>query len=271
MEYLNRIISTKDWLNNNYDMNNIELALVLGSGLGSFVEHLDNAIEIDFSDIPNFKTSKVEGHKNKLVIGYISGKKIIIMQGRIHYYEGNTMQEVTLPIRVLSLFNIKNLIITNAAGGLTGEAGQLMLIEDHLDLFCENPLIGDNLEVFGDRFPDMSNVYSKELIEIAFKTGRKLGINLTKGIYCYLTGPSYETPFDIKVLKKLGVNAVGMSTVPEVIVAKHSKMKVLGISCITNLAAGISNKPLSHAEVVETTTKVSDDFIKILRGIIEEI
>ncbi len=271
MEYLNKIIAAKDWLENNYDMDNIEIAIVLGSGLGAFAEQLDNPIEIDFTDIPDFKTSEVEGHKNRLVIGYSSGKKIIIMQGRLHYYEGNSMKAVTFPIRVLSMLNIKKIIITNAAGGLTGEAGQLMIIEDHLDLFCENPLIGENLDVFGERFPDMSKVYNPEWINIALEKGRSLGINLTKGTYCYLTGPSYETPFDIRVLKVLGVNAVGMSTVPEALVAKHSKMTILGISCITNLASGISTKPLSHSEVVETTSRVSEDFIKLLRGIIEEL
>lgn len=181
------------------------------------------------------------------------------------------MKEVTFPIRVLSSLGINKLILTNAAGGLTGKAGQLMLIEDHLDLFCSNPLMGENLENFGDRFPDMTEVYNREFIDIAVNVGDKAGIPLTKGTYCYLTGPSYETPFDIKVLKALGVNAVGMSTVPEAIVGKHSKMKILGISCITNLAAGISDKPLSHEEVVETTTKVSDDFISLLKGIIKEI
>ena len=271
MEYLDKIIETKYWLHDNYDLANIQTALVLGSGLGAFAELIEDRVEINFGDIPNFKTSQVIGHNNKVILGRVDGKKIIVMQGRIHHYEGNAMSDVTFPIRVLSMLNIDKLILTNAAGGLTGEAGQLMLIEDHLDLFCPNPLIGENLNEFGDRFPDMSEVYDKELINIALLVGDKLGLNLTKGNYCYLTGPSYETPFDIRVLKGLGVNAVGMSTVPEAIVAKHSNMKVLGISCITNLAAGISDKPLSHAEVVETTTRVSEDFISLLKGIIKEI
>ncbi len=271
MEYYNKILETKDWLLSKYDFIGIDLALVLGSGLGAFADVIENKVEINFDEIPNFKVGKVIGHNNKMILGEVSGKKIVVMQGRVHYYEGNSMKEVTFPIRVLRSLGVEKLILTNAAGGLTGEAGQLMLIEDHLDLFCPNPLIGENLEDFGDRFPDMTAVYNREFINKAIEVGSQAGIVLTKGTYCYLTGPSYETPFDIRVLKGLGVNAVGMSTVPEAIVAKHSKMKTLGISCITNLAAGISDKPLSHTEVVETTTKVSKDFIRLLEGIIKEI
>jgi purine-nucleoside phosphorylase len=271
MEYYNKILETRDWLLSKYNFENIELALVLGSGLGTFADSLENIVEIKFEDIPNFKVGNVVGHNNKMIIGEVDGKAIVVLQGRIHHYEGNTMKEVTFPIRILNSIGIRKLILTNAAGGLTGEAGQLMLIEDHLDLFCPNPLVGENLEEFGDRFPDMTEVYNRNLIDKAVKVGVKTGINLTRGTYCYLTGPSYETPFDIKVLKKLGVNAVGMSTVPEAIVAKHCRMKVLGISCITNLAAGISEKPLSHKEVVETTARVSNDFIRLLKGIIKEI
>lgn len=271
MDYLNKILETRDWLQSNYNLENIDLALILGSGLGAFADLIENRIEINFANIPNFKVGKVVGHNNKMIIGTVAGKKVVVMQGRIHYYEGNSMNEVTFPIRVLSSLGINKLILTNAAGGLTGKAGQLMLIEDHLDLFCPNPLMGVNLEEFGDRFPDMTEVYNREFIIKAFAVGAELGLELTKGTYCYLTGPSYETPFDIKVLKGLGVNAVGMSTVPEALVARHSKMKIMGISCITNLAAGISDKPLSHTEVVETTTRVSDNFIRLLKGIIKEI
>ncbi len=271
MDYLNKIIETKKWLQSKYNFEGIDLALVLGSGLGAFADLIENKVEINFKDIPNFKVGKVVGHNNKMIIGDVAGKKIVVMQGRVHYYEGNSMKEVTFPIRVLSSLGINKLMLTNAAGGLTGEAGQLMLIEDHLDLFCPNPLMGENINEFGDRFPDMTEVYNREFIEKAIEIGNKLQVELTKGTYCYLTGPSYETPFDIKVLKGLGVNAVGMSTVPEALVAKHSKMRILGISCITNLAAGISGKPLSHSEVVETTSRVSEDFIKLLKGIIKEI
>lgn len=271
MDYFNKIIETRDWLSSKYNFDKIDLALVLGSGLGKFVEFIENKVEINFDEIPNFKVGKVVGHNNKMIMGEVAGKNIVVMQGRVHYYEGNTMKEVTFPIRVLRSLGIEKLILTNAAGGLTGKAGQLMLIEDHLDIFCPNPLNGENLDEFGDRFPDMTEVYNREFIVKAIEAGAQAGVELTKGTYCYLTGPSYETPFDIKVLKGLGVNAVGMSTVPEAIVAKHSKMKILGISCITNLAAGISDKPLSHTEVVETTTKVSADFVRLLKGIIKEI
>lgn len=271
MGYYDNILETRNWLLDKYNLKDMDLALILGSGLGAFADSIDNKVEIDFKDIPNFKVGKVIGHNNKMIIGEIEGKKILVLQGRVHHYEGNTMREVTFPIRILSSLDIDKLIITNAAGGLTGEAGQLMLIEDHLDLFCPNPLIGENFEEFGPRFPDMTEVYNKNYIDIAVKVGEEIGISLTRGTYCYLTGPSYETPFDIKVLKNLGVNAVGMSTVPEAIVAKHCGIKVLGISCITNLAAGISGKPLSHKEVVETTARVSNDFLRLLKGIIKEI
>lgn len=271
MEYYDNILETRDWLLNKYNLKGIKLALILGSGLGAFADSIQNKTVINFEDIPNFKVGKVIGHNNKMIIGEIDGKRIIVLQGRIHHYEGNNMKEVTFPIRILSSIGVEKLVLTNAAGGITGEAGQLMLIEDHLDLFCPNPLIGENLEDFGDRFPDMTEVYNREFIDMADKVGEKAGISLTRGTYCYLTGPSYETPFDIKVLKKLGVNAVGMSTVPEAIVARHCGIKILGISCITNLAAGISGKPLSHEEVVETTTRVSNDFIGLLKGIIKEI
>lgn len=271
MEYQDRIDETVKWLGDKYDVEKTELAIILGSGLGTFGDLLENKTEIAFSEIPNFKTSKIPGHNNKLILGRISGKKIMVMQGRIHYYEGNDIKDVTFPIRLFKALKIDKLILTNAAGGLSGEPGQLMLIKDHLDLFCPNPLIGDNLQKFGERFPDMTGVYDKGFIESAISTGERLGIQLTTGNYCYLTGPSYETPFDIQVLKMLGVDAVGMSTVPEAIVGRHSNMKILGISCITNLASGISDKPLSHKEVVETTQKVSDDFIRLLKGIVEVI
>lgn len=271
MEYYDKILETKDWLLSKYNLKDIDLALILGSGLGAFADSIENKIVINFEDIPNFKVGKVIGHNNKIIVGKVDGKNIIVLQGRIHHYEGNTMKEVTFPIRVLSSIGVRNIILTNAAGGLTGESGQLMLIEDHLDLFCPNPLIGENIEEFGTRFPDMTEIYNRDLINKAIMTGNLEGILLTKGTYCYLTGPSYETPFDIKVLKALGVNAVGMSTVPEAIVARHCGINVLGISCITNLAAGISEKPLSHDEVVETTNKVSDNFLRLLKGIIKEI
>lgn len=271
MEYYENILETRDWLLNKYNLKDIDLALILGSGLGVFADSIDSKVEIDFNEIPNFKVGKVIGHNNKMIIGEIDGKRILVLQGRVHYYEGNTMREVTFPIRILSSLGIYKLIITNAAGGLTGEAGQLMLIEDHLDLFCPNPLIGENLEEFGPRFPDMTVVYNKDFIDKAIKVGLEAGISLTKGTYCYLTGPSYETPFDIKVLKNLGVKAVGMSTVPETLVARHCGMDILGISCITNLAAGINDRPLSHKEVVETTSRVSEDFIRLIKGIIKEI
>ena len=271
MNEMENILKAEAWLRDHLDLNGIELALVLGSGLSAFAERLEDPVSVSFGDIPGFKTSSVEGHGNKLTVGTAGGRRIMVMQGRIHHYEGNTMAEVTLPIRVFSRLGVTKLILTNAAGGLVGEPGQLMLIEDHLDLFCPNPLIGGNLEAFGTRFPDMSEVYSRAFRTIAEKVAQDRKIPVTHGTYCYLTGPSYETPFDIRVLKNLGVSAVGMSTVPEAIVAAHCGLKVLGISCITNLAAGISSRPLSHQEVMETTARVAGDFVSLLEGLVKEI
>ena len=270
MTAMENILKAEDWLRRHLDFEGVELALVLGSGLSAFAEHLENPVSVSFGDIPGFKTSSVEGHGNKLIVGSVGGRRIVVMQGRIHHYEGNTMAEVTLPIRVFSRLGINRLILTNAAGGLVGKPGQLMLIEDHLDLFCPNPLMGQNLEEFGTRFPDMSEVYSRDFRKAAKAVAEAKGIQVTEGTYCYLTGPSYETPFDIRVLKNLGVSAVGMSTVPEAIVACHCGIKVLGISCITNLAAGISSNPLSHQEVMETTSRVAGDFVSLLEGLVKE-
>lgn len=271
MKYYQKIQEAADFLKKELKIDYINMAIVLGSGLGFFADYLDNKKDIPFGAIPNFGVSKVVGHGNRLVFGKLEGKNILIMEGRIHFYEGFSMTEVTFPIRVMKELGVEKLLLSNSAGGISGYSENLMLIEDHLDVFCQNPLIGENIEKQGTRFPDMSEVYSKELIEAALKVGKNMGISLAKGVYSYLTGPSYETPFDIKTLKLLGVDAVGMSTVPEAIVANHCGMKILGISCITNLSAGISKNPLSHQEVVETTKKVSQDFAKLIKGIIKEI
>lgn len=255
----------------NLDFQEVELGLVLGSGLKDFAKSLVNPKSLGFDEIPHFIAPKVQGHGNRLLVGMVEGKKVALLEGRVHYYEGHSMKEVTFPIRVLANLGIKTLILTNAAGGIEGEAGQLMVITDHLDLFCPNPLIGPNFEEFGERFPDLSRVYDIKLRDLALETGKQLGVKISQGVYAYLTGPSYETPIDIQVLARLGVSAVGMSTVPEAIVGVHSGMNILGISCITNLAAGISDKPLSHQEVVETTGRVAEDFSRLLRGIIRGI
>lgn len=247
--------------------------IILGSGLGIMAEEINNATYIPYSEIPHFPTTTVKGHKGQLVIGELEGKKVLVMQGRFHYYEGYSMEDVVYPVRVMSQINIKNLIITNAAGGINTQfkPGDLMLINDHINLMGSNPLRGQNIDLLGLRFPDMSEAYSQHLREIAKNVSVKLGIDLKDGIYAAVSGPSYETPAEIRYLRVIGADAVGMSTVPEVIAANHCGIKVMGISCITNMAAGVLNKKLTHEEVVENANKAKDTFIKLIKGIIRRL
>jgi len=252
---------------------NPEIGLILGSGLGVLGDEIENAIRIPYQDIPHFPVSTVEGHKGQLVIGYISGKQVVAMQGRFHYYEGYSLQEVTFPVRVMNKLGVKNIVVTNAAGGVNTsfKAGDLMLIKDQINLMYDNPLMGRNEQEFGVRFPDMSEAYSKKLIEKTKGIAKDLGIDIKEGVYTGLPGPTYETPAEVKMVRTLGGDAVGMSTVPEVIAARHSSMNVLGISCITNMASGILPQPLSHEEVIETTNQVQSVFLELVRAIIKEI
>lgn len=246
------------------------IALVLGSGLGGFADEFEEAVAIPYAEIPGFATSTAEGHAGRLVLGKVGTVPVMAMQGRVHYYEGYTLEEVTFPIRVFKLLGIKQLVLTNAAGGIDIELSQgaLMIISDHLNLMGVNPLRGPNDERFGPRFPDMSEAYSRKLQEVATAEARALNIDIRRGIYGGLAGPSYETPAEIHMLRACGADAVGMSTVPETIVARQMGIEVLGISCITNLAAGISDQPIHHAEVMETGARVRATFTKLLRGII---
>lgn len=250
-----------------------EIALILGSGLGAIADQIEDAEYYDYSDIPHFPVSTVEGHAGRLVIGTLEGKKVVAMQGRFHYYEGYAMKEVTFPVRVMKLLGISKLIVTNAAGAVNEEykPGDLMLISDHLNLSGDNPLIGKNLSEFGTRFPDMSDIYDKQLRQRIKKIAKSLGIELREGVYACMSGPTYETPAEVRMVRILGGDAVGMSTVPESIVAVHSGVKVMGISCMTNMAAGILEQPLNHEEVVETSARVRETFIKLMRQIIKEI
>lgn len=240
------------------------VAVVLGSGLGQVADVVvDNGGKaVEYGSIPHFPTSSVEGHKGRLVAGHVGGARVLLMQGRVHRYEGYRAEQVVFPIRVLHALGVRRLIVTNAAGGLGDgfAAGDLMLIEDHLNLTGDNPLVGPNDARFGPRFPDMSDAYSARLREVAVQVSGERGVNLRRGVYAGLLGPSYETPAEIRMLKTLGAHAVGMSTVHEVIAANHLGMEVLGISCITNLAAGISPVKLSHDEVKETATRVGQVF-----------
>lgn len=252
---------------------NPSIGLVLGSGLGAIAEQIEDPEYYPYSEIPHFPISTVSGHKGRLVIGKLQGKEVIAMEGRFHYYEGYEMSQVTFPIRIMKLIGIEYLIVTNAAGAVNTDfkPGDLMLIKDHINLSGDNPLRGKNLDSFGTRFPDMSQPYNKELINKVKNIASSINIPLREGVYLMMSGPTYETPAEIKMIRTLGGDAVGMSTVPEVIVANHSKIKVIGISCITNMAAGILDQPLSHEEVIETSNKVKKDFILLMNNIIKNI
>lgn len=249
------------------------VALVLGSGLGGFADEFEDAARISYQEIPGFVTSTAQGHAGALVIGNVEGVPVVAMQGRVHYYEGYSLEEVTFPIRTFKLLGIKNLILTNAAGGIDVQLtqGALMVISDHLNLMGVNPLRGVNDERFGPRFPDMSEVYSRALQELVVDEAKELGVTIRRGVYAALAGPSYETPAEIHMLRSFEADAVGMSTVPEAIVARQMGLNVLGISCITNMAAGISEQPINHEEVVETGERVRATFTQLLRRVIAKI
>ena len=250
-----------------------EIALILGSGLGDLADEIKNPTIISYKDIPHFKVSEVVGHKSQLVIGEFCGKEVLVMQGRFHYYEGYTQQEITYPIRVFKEMGIEKLLVTNAAGGSNKEykPGDLMIIKDHINFSGSNPLVGPNDDRFGARFPDMSKAYSPEGRKLIRECANELGINVQEGVYMFFSGPNYETPAEVRMASLLGADAVGMSTVPEVIVANHSGMEVFGISCITNMAAGILDQPLNHEEVIETTTRVKADFSNLVKKFIERV
>lgn len=250
-----------------------EVAIILGSGLGSLAEDVGNKITIKYSEIPHFPVSTVQGHAGQFVYGELEGKKVILMQGRFHYYEGYDIKTVVMPIRVLKILGIDKLIVTNAAGGVNTnfKAGDLMIIKDHINFSGVNPLIGRNIEELGPRFPDMSQAYNRELIRIAKDVANENNIDVVEGVYIMLSGPTYETPGEVRMLRVLGADATGMSTVPEVIVANHSGIKVLGISCITNMACGILDQPLSHEEVMETSERVKHEFKTLVRGVIKRV
>jgi len=249
------------------------IAIVLGSGLGGFADEFDEAVGIPYEEIPGFALSTAQGHAGRLVIGKIDEVPVMAMQGRVHYYEGYSLEQVTFPIRTFKLLGVKTLILTNASGGINVQLSQgaLMVINDHLNLMGDNPLRGPNDERFGPRFPDMSAVYSPGLQEIVVEEAKSIGVEVRRGIYGALSGPSYETPSEIHLMRNLGADAVGMSTVPEAIVARHMDLEVLGISCITNMAAGISDEPINHEEVMATGDRVRDVFALLLQKVVGRI
>jgi purine-nucleoside phosphorylase len=250
-----------------------KIALVLGSGLGAFADEFAGATRIPYAKIPNFPRSTAIGHAGQLVIGKVDGIEVAAMQGRVHLYEGYSVKDVAFPIRVFARMGVRAVILTNAAGGIKKEftQGRLVVLSDHINLQGVNPLSGPNDENFGARFPDMSVAYDKRFRELALAEGRLLGIELGEGVYAALAGPSYETPAEIRYLKTIGADLVGMSTVPEVIAARHTGLRVLGISCVTNAAAGILDQPLDHNDVLQTVERVKGQFIALLRAVIPDI
>lgn len=250
-----------------------EIGLVLGSGLGVLADEIENPVRIPYGEIPHFPVSTVEGHAGQFVVGMLGGKPVIAMQGRFHYYEGYTQRQITFPVRVMKALGVQKLMLTNAAGGVNTDyvPGDLMLITDHINFTGNNPLIGKNDPELGPRFPDMSTVYNRELNGRIVGLAGTMDITLKQGVYVAMSGPSYETPAEIRMLRVLGADAVGMSTVPEALVANHCGISVVGISCITNMAAGILDQPLNHQEVMETAELVKARFIRLVKGILEQV
>lgn len=265
-----QIEETAAWLDERLEQKP-QIALILGSGLGALADEFEDAQRFEYETIPHFPTSTVKGHAGRLVFGKIEGKYAVAMQGRFHAYEGWGLDQVTFPVRVFARLGCKALFVTNSAGGINGDFGDgdLMLISDHINLTGRNPLVGENDERLGPRFPDMSDAYDIELRRFALRTAREMGIHLKTGIYAGVLGPSYETPAEVSMLRRMGADAVGMSTVPEVIVAKHEGLQVMGISCITNMAAGVNDQHLDHKDVTAVAARVRGHFIKVLRALIE--
>jgi len=246
------------------------IALVLGSGLGAFADEFANPVRIPYAVIPYFPQSTAIGHAGQLVLGTVEGVEVVGMQGRVHLYEGYSPKDVAFPVRVFSRMGVKAVILTNAAGGIRKDftQGRLVLIGDHINLQAASPLMGPNDERFGTRFPDMTTAYDKKFRELTLAEGRRLGIDLDEGVYAALPGPSYETPAEIRFLRTIGADLVGMSTVPEVLAARHCGIRVLGISCVTNAAAGVLDRLLDHKEVLETAERIKGQFISLLRAVI---
>lgn len=270
MDILERVDKAVGYIQEKID-GPLRLGLILGSGLGALVEAIRDPVAIPYGDIPHFEESTVEGHAGRLVSGTMEGRRVLVMQGRFHYYEGFSMNQVAFPVRCMKILGIENLMVTNAAGSLDPDyrPGELMLIRDHIKMVADSPLRGPNIDALGSRFNDMSDPYDKTLRAMALGCARELGIPLKEGVYCYMPGPCYETASEVRMLKLLGGNAVGMSTVPEVITAVHAGMKTMGISCITNMGTGILKQPLAHGEIIEAGERVKETFIALLRRIVK--
>lgn len=250
-----------------------QIGLILGSGLGELADEITNAVRIPYETIPHFPVSTVEGHAGQLVVGELNGKPVVAMQGRFHYYEGYSMQEVTFPVRVMKALGVNRLFVTNACGGMNPsfKPGDLMLIKDHLNLTGANPLIGANEPTLGPRFPDMSRAYTPELLKLVKETAASLGVEVQEGVYGGISGPNYMTPAELVMLRRLGADAVGMSTVPEAIVASHMAMQVIGISCVTDMAIGEELEPLTHEQVIEVANRTKPRFISLVKAVVAKL
>ena len=250
-----------------------EIAIILGSGLGDFADNIETVATVEYNDIEGFPISTVAGHKGRFVFGYLGGKAVVAMQGRVHYYEGYPIGDVVMPTRIMGMLGAKKLILTNAAGGVNYnfKPGDFMIINDHISSFVPSPLIGANINELGVRFPDMSAVYSKRMRNIIAEAAVDCGISIKEGIYVQLTGPNYETPAEIRMCRTLGADAVGMSTACEAMAARHMGLEVCGVSCITNMAAGMNREPLSHKEVQETADRVAKQFCALITAVVERV
>lgn len=272
MEYINKIKKASEYVESKVGFQP-EIGIILGSGLGGMAEKIENKTIVKYEDIPGFPISTVVGHAGQLVFGDLAGRKVVAMQGRFHYYEGYKLEDVVMPVRLMNMLGIKDLIVTNAAGGVdkTYKPGDLMLITDHINFTGKNPLRGKNLDDLGPRFLDMSSAYNKDHMDLTKEVAKDLNIDLKEGVYMWLTGPTYETPAEVRMARVLGADAVGMSTVPEVIIANHEGVRVLGISCITNMAAGILDEALDHEDVVKTSLKVKESFEALVEAVISRL
>lgn len=267
-----QIQEAKAWIQANSSHQPV-IGLILGSGLGDLADEIEEADVISYTDIPHFPESTVEGHAGQLVLGRLAGKTVVAMRGRFHYYEGYSQQEVVFPVYVMKALGVKMLIATNACGGMNADfqAGDLMVIDDHLNMTGSNPLIGPNDARLGVRFPDMSDAYDKELIHLTHRVAQKQGLSLQQGVYAAISGPAYMTPAELVMLRNLGGDTVGMSTAPEVIAARHCRLRCLGISCITDMAIGEALEPLTHEQVVEVANRTKPRFIRLVKGIVAEV
>lgn len=272
MSFVDKIQETASYIRSKTNLRP-RVGLILGSGLGILADEIQDATVIDFGDIPNFPVSTVEGHAGKLVLGTLEGCPVVAMQGRFHFYEGYSQKEITFPVYVMKELGCDKLVVTNACGGMNKnfQAGDLMLITDHINFTGSNPLIGVNDPKLGPRFPDMSQAYNRELISVAEKVSERNGIKVQKGVYVGISGPTYCTPSELIMLRNFGADAVGMSTVPEVIVASHAGLKVLGISCVTDMAIGEELEPLTHDQVVEVANRTRPKFITLVKGFLSEV